>query len=293
MESSKELTTLVLSGNCVVFVGAGLSIPPAKKWESLVKDIADNCKVKFDNNDLHTVIDNCINKDEHLCNQFLNEEFPFFISSTRNAMSDLLKLKFKAILTTNFDPWISRDSWRKKHKNVFIYPDLPLLKPINDNIYYLHGRFDSEAQNSSIRGLVFGKNSFTDAYNNSLLTGLLLNLLVYERILFIAFNPTEKYFSRLVESSVMIQKRIMDEQGVSTSSPKHFCLLPQSDKKFMDEKTYGKNERMIMQTKALSITPITYQMEGEDHRGLERLLHNWRQLGDPKLRPPELSTGFE
>jgi len=294
MKQSTDLVEkLVRSGECVVFIGAGLSVPIAKNWNGLVETIAEQCKVNFDTNDLPYVIDKCIEKNESLCDKILKEEYPTITTLTRTAMSDLLKLKFKAILTTNFDPWISLRSERENYQEVFVYPILPATKPIDKNIYYLHGRVDSEAHNSSIRNLVFGKNSFKDAYTNSLLTGLLLNLLVYKRILFIGFNPTEENFRRLIETSIKILKLINDKQDVALTTPRHFCLLPQPDRSLMDKEKYKEAEHTIREIKALDIKPELYRMENENHIGLEKLIDRWRLQGDTKYRPPKLSTGFE
>jgi hypothetical protein len=109
-----EVKRLVLDGQCVAFVGAGLSMPPALLWVPTVEQIANHCGVPFDTTGTGEevaarcldVIDTCLEKDEAIYIQALRKQWPQHTSTTRTAMPYVLRLPFQAILTTNFDPWI-------------------------------------------------------------------------------------------------------------------------------------------------------------------------------------------
>lgn len=288
--TQEQLKDLVLQKKCIAFIGAGFSIPPSKAWQPLVKKIAQECGIPYDPDDIYHVIDACIELNERACNETLRHELPLYIPGTRNAIPELLNLQFKAILTTNFDPWIWREANRNGYPQFYVYPTLPGLR---EGMFYLHGQFNSESPNSSISKLVFGEKSFKEAYDNSLLTGLLMNLLVYERIAFISFNPLEEHFVKLIKKSNHIYKYLMNEKGQSAPGPRHFCLWPAPNRQYMTDEEIAENRIRLREIESLEIAPVIYPMEGKDHRGLERLLHNWREQGDPDFRPPRLATGFE
>jgi hypothetical protein len=143
-EEEVETKRFVLDGRCVAFVGAGISIPPSKNWLNTVKDIAERCEVPFeDRRPLPEIIDECIDKSEFTCTEVCRDFFPRHTTISRTAINYLFRLPFKAILTTNFDPWLRQQSRQKDYKQCHAYPDLPLHLGLEQRIYYLHGYFDS------------------------------------------------------------------------------------------------------------------------------------------------------
>jgi len=292
-DDALELKNLVLRGECVAFVGAGLSIPPGRDWEGLVKDVANHCSVSFDNGgSLPEIIDKCIKVDERGCNEVLRDSLPRHIATTRTGIGYLHRLPLKAILTTNFDPWIRQQSRQERYQRYHIYPDLPLHCGLDSGIYYLHGYFDSGDMTANIHRLVFGERSFREAYEESLLPGFLLNVFVYENILFIAFDPTEEHVSRLLLQSMSIRRAIDSLPRLPTDMPKkRFALWPAPVGKTPEERET--EYAGISRIRSLEVTPVFYDRGGSDYRGLEELLYSWIQEGELKDRPAPFSTGFD
>jgi hypothetical protein len=289
---SDEVKTLLLSDRgCVAFLGAGVAIPPATTWKGLVNDIARGCAVHFDDSvpigEYPAIIDQCISADEGACNAVLRDSLPHHTVISRTAVDYLNRFPFKAILTTNFDPWIQQHSHASQYdKGVHIYPDLPLTGGAAGNIYYLHGYFDSTGVTATIRNLILGKQSFEDAYERSpLLSGFLLNLFVYENILFVAFNPTERYVSALLKQSIELRKRI-----AGGNTKKRFLLLPTLSS---DPVEKARQVAFINEVKSLDILPVYYDGSLDNHVGLEELLLTWLNESDLKDRPAPFKTGFD
>lgn len=288
----KKIKGNVLSENCVAFVGAGLSIPPGRDWDLTVQEIAKHCRVSTDEGKEHpTIIDECLKKDENACNEKLREIFPKHVATSRKATDYLLRLPFKAILTTNFDPWLHQQSRQERYKRLHVYPDLPLKDGLQGGLYYLHGYFDSERKEASIRSLVFGEKSFHEAYNRSLLPGFLLNTFTYENILFLGIDPTEKNISDLLRKSIRIRKDVQMSSESRSDEPGRFILWPSPKGPSGNERKLEENKLSLIQS--LDIEPLVYQKKADDYRGLEEILFGWVQEGDIRNRPPPFKSGFD
>jgi hypothetical protein len=284
---AQEAKRLILSKReCVAFLGAGMSVPPAGDWKDLVKRITEACTIPFDDNaDMSTypeLIDKCIKKNVAACDLALRDFIPSVTVTTRTAINLIHRFDLKAILTTNFDPWIQKQSREFQYKNQgWIYPDLPLSCGIEGRIYYIHGCFISTDSNSSISDLVLSKKSFQEAYaETSLLPGFLLNTFVYENILFVGFNPTEPHISKLLRHSIKIREKI----PFNGSSPKRYMLLG-LNKEERDTEKIAKTKDYIDKLRALEIEPVFFDGSKSDFSGIEELLESWVKELDIQNRP--------
>ncbi len=150
---------LVLDRQCVAFLGAGISHPPAQLWEQLVRELARCCGVTDLTGTNPEIVDRCIKKDRDACNRTLREELPKHTALIRTAVPLTMRLPFRAILTTNVDPWIRQQTVSDWQRACFIYPDLPFGGG-TPGLYYLHGLFDADDKDACITKLVFGEDSF-------------------------------------------------------------------------------------------------------------------------------------
>jgi len=223
-----ELKRLALQQDgCVAFLGAGISIPPAKDWTDTVREIGRRCGVTIGAGKLlPEVIDDCMDRNEAACDAACRQLFPQFAAASRQALSLLLRLPFKAVLTVNFDPWLHQQSQQDRYKRIHVYPDLPLTSGLLNGIYYLHGYFNSGDSTASVRNLVFGERSFRQAYTGSLLPGFLLNVFTYESVLFVGVDPTERHLARLLEHSVVVRRSVVTGRGLASHPVKHYALWP-------------------------------------------------------------------
>lgn len=286
-----ELRDLVLKGHCVAFIGAGMSNPPGQQHRETVENIASRCNVEVNNRPLPEVIDACeeTNPDEY--ETALRDMFPKHVAGARTGLIYLFRLPFKAFVTTNVDPWVRNLATQHKIQRVHVYPDLPLHEGLSKALYYIHGCCDPENPRYRPGTLIFGAKSFSQAYSRgSLLPGFLLNLFTYERVLFVGFDPSEKHIADLLTRAKIIRQRI-NTDTVLTNLPKRFLLWPSLMES--DERAQGEWDAKIEEFRALEVTPVIYDPENNDHRGLERILYEWVGEGDLLNRPPAFKTGFD
>ena len=194
-------------------------------------------------------------------------------------------------LTTNFDPWLHQHSRQEHYKRCHVYPDLPLKDGLQGGIYYIHGYFDSEREDATIRSLVFGKESFHKAYMRSLLPGFLLNTFTYETILFVGVDPTEENIYKIIRQSISIRSDVRTIQESQSEMPKRFILLPEQSG--LSGKTLALEDSRISSLRSLEIEPLFYCKKADDYRGLEELLYRWVEEGDIRNRLAPFKTGFD
>lgn len=280
---------LVLEKQCVAFLGAGISHPPAQLWEPLVHELADGCGITNLAGSNPEIVDRCIRKDRDACNRTLCAELPKYTALIRTAVTWTMRLPFRAILTTNVDPWIRQQTVADRHRGCFIYPDLPLARGM-EGLYYLHGLFDADDKDACITKLVFGEDSFKSAYEESLLRGFLLNALTYENILFIGFNPREPRLSSILQRSRQIQSTISTVRARACETQK-FVLWPEPDASDPGERT--KQDTEVAELYALGLEPVFFRKEDDYWKGLDRTLLTWVEEGEAKNRPAPYKSGFD
>ncbi|MBZ5562425.1 MAG: SIR2 family protein [Acidobacteriia bacterium] len=289
-----DLKALIYGGQCVAFVGAGISIPPGCEWDVLVDELATNCDVDANGGlSKAQVVDRCIDNGKERLNGALRTIFPRHIARLRPALPYLHRLPFKALLTTNFDPWVHQHSRREHYEKCFIYPDLPLSSTgISKALYYLHGYFDPEDNNFDVERLVFGARSFEEAYQRSLLPGFLLNTFTYENVLFVAFNPKEENIAALLRGSVE-QRRRISSRGRQEAARRVRRFILWDVKEYSSSEERALAEAAIDGFRSLEVTPVLYDKKGDDFRGLEEVLLQWIEEGDLKERPSPFASGFD
>lgn len=293
-ETEARLTQQIKNGEVVAFFGAGMAIPPGKDWGRLVEDIARECGVCIDSHDLKEIIDRCIEKDVARCNEVMRLHLTSDQPVTRTALVHASKLPFKAILTTNFDPWLRQSFDRKHFPSCFRYPDLPLNRGVEGGIYYLHGFFDSSDPSSSIEDLVFGARSFDRAYKESILSGFLLQVFTYEKILFIGFDPTEENVAGLISRSHRIRAQILRQTASHQPAERqnrHFALWAQP---VSEPQEWAVREmQKVIEIGNLGLDAVLYERRSDDYRELEEVLRAWREkLSTVEMQTPPFSSGF-
>lgn len=280
----KEVEALVQNQKCVVFMGSGLSIPPSAEWSKTVKKFAKDIGVHFHKGKEKEVIDECIEKNNIEFESKFSKEFPKDTATLRTAYVYLFQLNFKAWVTTNFDPWFHNITLGNKIET-YKYPYVPMNNGISNGLFYIHGYFDSEGKNCLARDLVFGKKSFDEAYgSSSLLPGFLINLFTCENILFVGFDPTEKYISTIIENSNRIRENLIKKQiRTEISTPKRFIMKEIYTGTDTEKKKEW--ESKVDSYRSLDIIPFLYDPIDEGRSGLEKKFRNWVERSDRQLTP--------
>ncbi len=150
-------------------------------------------------------------------------------------------------------------------------------------IVYLHGILNNE---ESIDDLVFGAISFKKAYNQSLLSHMLITYLCFNDILCYGFNVFENEFFQIVEKADSIlgnRNRIRKDQQISR---RIFLLLTEgkkSDSMLIFEESA---KRKLMNIELIDIN-------FKEWTEIDKWIFSARENGPSEIKTPELTSGFD
>lgn len=243
-EIAREVEQLVLAESCVAFIGAGMSNPPGKQWAELMTNIARRCGVELQGQSLDVLADACQDTNPREYDNAFREFFPRHIATARTALSYLLRLPFRAYVTTNVDPWLRNLARAEGIDGAYRYPDLPPLQDGYRAIYCLHGYYDSEDPECDPKKLIFGARAFAQAYGEeSLLPGFLLQLFIYKHIVFFGFDPSEEHVRAVLRQANNIRRAMDISQG---QVRKRFVLWPALDEGECNEERRARFDSILM-----------------------------------------------
>lgn len=296
-----ELTEQVLhSGQCMVFVGSGLSVEQYLTWPVLICRLCKACGVAdpeaaldADADDLMRMADAAYEQDRESYYRVLDDVFGRGVTGTRVAYGLLLRLPFAGYVTTNFDPsleWESRIPERGIQR-VYALPSLKAAGLAERSVFYIHGHLRDDRP-AADHDIVLRQSEFDLHYGEeSLLPGFLRELLSYHPILFIGTSLREPELNRIFEICRRIRKRI--ETKYSESAPPRYILLPMV---FRIEEADGVR-RLVRDVRAesdedrlfgeMDIKVVRYDRKDERYSGIEDILQEWCALS-----PRKIESGF-
>ncbi len=187
--------------SCVVWVGSGLSRPADYPgWQETVRELCSACAVGClpadranDPNELMDKAEECKQANLTAYWQKLAELFGHPVVSTRRAYGRLMKLQFKAYVTTNFDPLLFFAASDAERCCLHEYPHLPSDPRGSGSrqVYYIHGLALPDRDRSE-KPLVLARSDFEGAYGkNGHVASFLTQLLTYNYVLFLGCSLRE------------------------------------------------------------------------------------------------------
>ena len=154
-EPSKELVNACAAGECVAYVGAGLSAQAGYPlWSSLVGNLLEwaidqnliepslsqSLRAGVTQGFADSVADSiffALRGKEKLLNDFMTAAFTRATPSLSAAHQHLSRIQFSAVLTTNFDDLLDR-TFKDRHGRVYTYQDVePLLGALTRREFFL------------------------------------------------------------------------------------------------------------------------------------------------------------
>ncbi|HMM97470.1 MAG TPA: SIR2 family protein [Anaerolineales bacterium] len=165
------------------------------------------------------------------------DENHFQINRTIPLYQDLLRIPFRAFITTNYDSCIEEaaDLLNIHFDEIQIYPQ---LKP-NDleatKLYHIHGKINQNDIPDSSRSIVLTTDDYLAAYGDESRLPVLMNALFdSHNILFIGFSLEEDALYELLQLSRKRNEANRGPQGYSLSNtPYKFAMLPY-ERKMLD-----------------------------------------------------------
>jgi hypothetical protein len=228
-----ELFNAVKGGDCIAWVGSGLSKGLYPDWLAAVSGLCTACAVQpFDDSRPSPTADELIDKAEE-CKQANAAAYEAALAGfyggnvvpTRLAYLWLMRAPFKAYATTNFDPLLSETAAPLGYKDVYWHPTLPSreLERRNKPLFYLHGHARPNGIANG-RDLVLSRSEFEIAYSG--VVGLFVQNLLYNYpIVFIGCSLSEPEIHQQIRRVHSMHVQIKNEaQGFK--APSRFALLP-------------------------------------------------------------------
>ena len=265
-QAAESIVQMLEPNPPIIFIGAGLSIPPYKPWDDLLKQLSKNMKVNVTNTKNHILAAQKLYESDP--EQYLKELRSIFAEVPkicRDALRDIATINFKAFFTTNFDRTIelafllaNRDLSRP-----YVYPNLYSSQCRDQSIHFVHGRISEDSKEAN--EIVFHEKTYRDAYysEHKLLARYFFDVFFDNDVLFTGFRLSE---SEPLTHVLKAVNRIMKiRYGTRMLSRSWKILLPKGhlDSDF--------KERL----KELKIEVILYNKINDDYEGLDEV---WRYV---------------
>ena len=263
----------------IIFIGAGLSIPPYEPWEELLDQLSTIMGIKAPNTQEPPLTAQKLYESDS--EQYLNALKSIFLglpTCCRPALRDIATIGFKAFLTTNFDRTIELAfHWANRTLlPPLVYPNLQVSLCCDQNIHFVHGRISEDSKASDI---VFHQETYYNAYysENKLLARYFFDVLFDNDVLFTGFGLSKFEPLNHVFEAVIRTKAIRHITSIPNRSWK--ILLPKGN---LDSDF---EERL----NELKIEVILYDKMNDDYEGLDEV---WSQVS-MKVKSEMLSKQAE
>ena len=289
-EAVSKLWPKIEKGKFIVWVGSGLSKNAGYPgWKETVRELCQKCNVTLlsesESESASKLIDKaeeCKKANIDAYHDTLADHFGGPVIDTRIAYQLLMKLPFKAYITTNFDPLLSEAGAIEGYNNLYSYPILPPELGNPHPIFYVHGlaRRNNQATGNN---LILARSDFDEAYNNNIgiVNNFVVNIFTYYPLLFLGCSLTEPEMHEVFQNVHNIQTRIKKKYP-SVTLPQNYIILPiqrQVRSRFPDEKIerdYTREQEEIHRFDKMEIEVIRYDPnEIHNHGEIENIL---RQL---------------
>ena len=228
-----KLLPMIENGNCIVWVGSGLSKSAEyPDWKETVRELCDKCGVTLLSKSEEELPDKLIDKAEECkkadINAYHNTLANLFGGrpvNTRFAYQSLMKLPFKAYVTTNFDPLLSEAGAIEGYDKLYSYPIFPPELGNSHSIVYVHGH---ARQNNQATGenLILARSDFDEAYKDiGIAKDFVVNIFTHYPLLFLGCSLTEpvmyEVFQKVHNIHTLIKRTYPD-----VPLPPRYIMLP-------------------------------------------------------------------
>lgn len=274
IEAAEEALEIIKQRKAVAFIGSGISRGYYPSWGESVVELCKACgidppgSIDIENPEkLIKKAEECKRQNEETYYHKLKELFGTEFNGIRNTYILLLRLPFKAYITTNFDPMLATTwTYLTKKNKFYAYPNLPYRELSNGQVFYIHGYIHGYIKESCTQiKVVFAKSEFEEAYNKeqSLLPAFLQQLFTYERVIFVGCRLGEPQLYRILEIIKNIKSQHFNQHHLQ-----HYILLPEGE---------GNKEHY----EKMGIKVIYYKKINKKHIGLDKILEGWCDLRPP------------
>ena len=261
-QAAESIVQMIEHHDPIIFIGAGLSIPPYKPWKDLLDELSTSMGIKVKNTENPiSAAQELYKSDPNKLLITLKSIFAGPPTDCRPALRDIATIDFKAFLTTNFDQTIEWALQLAKRDNfkVMVYPDLSASLCKKQSVHYVHGRITNTSNDLS--EIVFHEESYLNAYyQNRPLTQYLFSVFFDNNVLFTGFGLSKHEPLHYLLESVKITSESFSEEADSPAKLWKILLPKDSFTSEFEEKL-----------KELNIHIILYDKLNEKYEGLDEV----------------------
>ena len=280
-EGLEQLTTAMKSDHCLALIGSGPVEKDYGTWPKLLKklnegmpNVARPQSCADDNPDADALKDWAETLYQSDGNKFCNLMADHFTREENfpNVYFSVLKAKFRAILTTNFDNQLINSANACNIGSSFRPMVYPTIKPeITGSVVHLHGRVRCAEDVSRI---VFTKSQFTKAYSGpqAPLPSILNLLFLYYHICFIGYSFSETEIQEIFKTAKLNFKNNYNNQDACRRT---FAFIEESKWESIENAANEEmdvSSRMHTRFTEYGIILIPYSKETDQYAGLRRLI---------------------
>lgn len=311
-EHYEALVQSLRSGNCCVFIGAGLSISAGyPDWPALVDLLASEARnvsggLISQSGDPH--------QDAETCRQAMGEEtyWAFLVdqfgpSANKHATTtdheQIDKLPFKAFITTNIDPCLPNASHSNgTGRQLHIYPNLSASYLRDGHIFHVHGIVSPRDPLATAQLTILTSRDYQRAYRmEEELNSFYYQLFHDFDVLFIGFSLSDSFFMETlahIRQARLSLGATVSHAGLRLSENNCYAFLTRPIKSISapDEvegpaSTGSHPEQWLPPS---GILPIWYDPITPSHLGMEKILRDLHaRTALTPVSPFPLPHGFE
>lgn len=288
-----RLLQVVNRGNCIAWIGSGLSIPAGyPSWEKLIGMLCTACGITREAQpnpaDLLTIADACKAANCKAYEEVLASKFGKTIVRTRRAYSQITKLSFKGYVTTNYDPLLL--DVLGPNSEYSRYPSLSpeYLGAPFPHAFYIHGLARNTADEACGENLVLSTSEFEQAYQGIGTAKLLLNsVLNYHDVIFFGCTLREPEFNEVFDRMQNIQAHLAaslagypQRERVILCPCQYKTGAPSQMERW--ERALDLEDDEAKRFQSMGIEALRYERsEGDDHDEVEEILDDMLKLSRP------------
>ncbi len=291
-------------GNCVAFIGSGLSNSSYLSWHELIMTLCKECKVQNTVSKQSSAVEfieaaeSARQADMELYHQILGREYGKLLP-TDPLYDVLMRVKFKCYVTVNFDPTLQRETQKPNHRcsDCECYPNLNPEHLGNKVAFYIHGLIE-EQQVPKHNTIVLSASEFETAYDEhrTILPTFLKTLLTFSDICFIGCSLREPSLRKIFPVCAQIQDTIVRSQG-GPPSLQRYILRPEQQELLRtpehgsvmrdEDEELRRRQAESDEYQELGIKVLRYPCVDGDHANLRRMFEPLASL-----KPPSYRTGL-
>jgi hypothetical protein len=252
----------------ILFVGAGLVIPPYWRWSELLSEIGQKMNIIVPPCDDHlATAQELYNVDPPAFNKAIASLFQASPSIFRPALSHIATIGFRSIITTNFDRTIEMAYMcaDKTPPRPFVYPNLMPLFCDGGTIHYIHGRV---SENGTVdENIVLHRGSYQRSYYDDphIIPNFLFQVFLKNDIIFTGYSLSP--YEPITHILPTVRNFLLDPQysEIAKDFPtkRRHILLPADEC----------NEESKRRLDKLGITVIPFDKIDADYTGLDNIWH--------------------